>query len=110
MERLWAPWRIDYILSEKSDECIFCEGAGTGNARKHLVVHRGEQCLVMMNRFPYNNGHVMVAPVRHVGRLEDLVDDESADLMRVLQLSITSCCRCWDSGSYSCSRCAALEW
>ncbi|MFQ6091695.1 MAG: HIT domain-containing protein [bacterium] len=88
MERLWAPWRMKYILGEKSNGCIFCNGAGSDDDRKSLVLHRGEKCFVMMNQFPYNNGHVMIAPFRHEARLEDLDEDESLDLMRLLQLSV----------------------
>ena len=86
MEKLWAPWRMKYILGEKSSGCIFCDSAETEDDRSGLVLHRGEKGFVMMNRFPYNNGHVMVAPFRHVGTLEGLNDSESLDLMRLLQL------------------------
>lgn len=89
MEKLWAPWRMKYILGEKRNRCIFCIGSGGDDDRKHLVLHRGQRCFVMMNRFPYNNGHVMVAPFRHVGMLENLDDDESLELMRLLQLCVT---------------------
>ncbi|UCE17982.1 MAG: HIT domain-containing protein [Gemmatimonadota bacterium] len=88
MDKLWAPWRMKYILAEKKEGCIFCEGVVRGDDRGGLILHRGSSCFVMMNRFPYNNGHIMVAPYRHVGEFEDLNDAESLDLMKLLQLSV----------------------
>jgi ATP adenylyltransferase len=67
---LWAPWRIDYIQGPKSQECIFCDSAGTD--RDRLILHRGGRVSVMLNRFPYCLGHVMVAPNAHVARIHDL--------------------------------------
>lgn len=86
MERLWAPWRMKYIREEKNDGCIFCDGAANDDHRNSLVLHRSSKSFVMMNRFPYNNGHVMVAPFRHTGNFEDLNDNESLDLTKLLQL------------------------
>lgn len=88
MDKLWAPWRMKYILGEKSNGCIFCDGVAHGDDRRNLVLCRGSFCFVMMNRFPYNNGHVMVAPFRHVGNFESLHTDESLDLMKLLQQSV----------------------
>jgi ATP adenylyltransferase len=87
---LWAPWRIEYVRAPKSGACIFC-AAGAGdpsdeNAR--LVVQRGTLCFTMLNAFPYTAGHVMVAPYRHVGELEDLREDETAELMRLAKLAL----------------------
>ena len=69
MDRLWAPWRMQYILSgdETADECIFCKfpAAGPEHHREHLILHAGERAFVMLNKFPYNNGHVMVIPRAH---------------------------------------------
>jgi ATP adenylyltransferase len=70
MDRLWAPWRMAYILSgeERADECIFCAypAAGPGAYRRHLILCAAEHAFVMLNKFPYNNGHLMVVPRRHV--------------------------------------------
>ena len=88
MEKLWAPWRMKYILGEKSDGCLFCDVGANDDDRCNLVLHRGSSCFIMMNRFPYNNGHIMVVPFRHVGNLEDLSSDESLELMKLLQLSV----------------------
>ena len=88
MDKLWAPWRMRYILAEESDGCIFCDVVTREDDRGNLVLYRGSSCFAMMNKFPYNNGHIMLAPFRHVGHFESLNDDESLDLMRLLQLSV----------------------
>lgn len=84
MKQLWAPWRIDYILGPKPDECVFCL-PGPEEDEERLVLHRGKSCFVIMNKFPYNNGHIMVCPYRHVMALEDLTPEESGEAMSLMQ-------------------------
>jgi ATP adenylyltransferase len=86
-DRLWAPWRLQYIQGDKPDECIFCakpklddEGA--------LIVRRGQHCFVMLNAFPYTSGHVMVAPYEHTAGLAALDEPTSTELMGLTQESI----------------------
>ncbi len=74
---LWAPWRIEYITAPKGDRCIFCE------PDEGHVIERGERCFTMLNAFPYAPGHLMVAPRRHVGALEQLEDAELLELMQL---------------------------
>ena len=76
MKHLWAPWRIEYILSQKDEECIFCEKPGQDRDRENLVLFRGEKNVVMLNKYPYNPGHLMVAPYKHVAKLDALDDEE----------------------------------
>jgi ATP adenylyltransferase len=76
---LWAPWRIEYITGPKSDQCIFCEPDPA-----HLI-ERGERCVTLLNAYPYAPGHVMVAPIRHVGELDELDDAELLELMQLAQ-------------------------
>jgi ATP adenylyltransferase len=76
---LWAPWRIEYITGPKSDQCIFCEPDPA-----HLI-ERGERCLTLLNAYPYAPGHVMVAPARHVGDLDELEEPELLELMVLAQ-------------------------
>ena len=85
---LWAPWRIKYIESPKSQHCIFCIEGAEAKDRENLVVYRGRKSFVMMNRYPYNTGHLMVAPYRHVGDLVELTEEELLDLMKNVNLSI----------------------
>ncbi|MCM0082061.1 HIT domain-containing protein [Geomonas sp. Red32] len=79
MERLWAPWRMEYITEPKQPECIFCR---EGDDRQLLILHRTGLVMVMLNRYPYVNGHVMVAPVRHTSDLDTLSDEEMVALFR----------------------------
>jgi ATP adenylyltransferase len=76
---LWAPWRLEYIVQAGEQEgCVFCdEAAGALDEAESLLVHRGEHGLVMLNKFPYASGHVMVAPIRHVRGLDELNEDEA---------------------------------
>jgi ATP adenylyltransferase len=86
---LWAPWRIEYITGPKDGDCIFCAAAAARNEDPaHQPIDRTEHCLTILNAFPYAPGHVMVAPVRHVGALEDLTDDEMLETMRLASRSI----------------------
>lgn len=85
MKNLWAPWRIDYILGPKPDECVFCLPSDLKEDEQRLVLYRGRTCFVIMNKFPYNNGHIMVCPYRHVMAIEDLDASESQEVMELLQ-------------------------
>mgnify|MGYP000083849438 CR=1 FL=1 len=85
MERLWAPWRMEYILNSGQDAgCFLCRAieAPLDNAREALLVHKTESAIIVMNRFPYNNGHLLAAPVRHTADLTELSDVESSGLIR----------------------------
>jgi ATP adenylyltransferase len=86
---LWAPWRIEYITGPKEGDCIFCAAAASRNEDPaHQPVDRTEHCLTILNAFPYAPGHVMVAPVRHVGTLEDLTPDEMLETMQLARRAI----------------------
>src|ERR1051326_671503 len=86
MERLWTPWRLSYVTSASSgmSGCIFCD-ALTSHERDSLIVHRGAHCFAILNKFPYNNGHLMIVPNRHVARLNDLEADELSEFARLTQ-------------------------
>ena len=90
MKRLWAPWRMEYIEGEQRPGCLFCRViADPKDKDAELAIWRPEGALVMLNKFPYNPGHTLVAPVSHKGGLEDLDDAETRDLMRALRRTIT---------------------
>ncbi|MDD5347537.1 MAG: HIT domain-containing protein [Candidatus Omnitrophica bacterium] len=84
MDRLWAPWRIKYVQSKKTGGCLFCRASRASGARGR-VVFRTAGSICMLNIFPYNNGHLMVAPLRHTGTLERLGDAETLDLFRAVK-------------------------
>jgi len=86
---LWAPWRMAYIKkARKPTKCIFCVKAKERRDARNLLLHRGRHGFVMMNLFPYNSGHLLIAPYRHVKSLEQLPDDAALDLLRLTSLSL----------------------
>jgi ATP adenylyltransferase len=88
VERLWAPWRLEYISSaDDQSGCVFCS-AVEGDDEEKLVVHRGARALVLLNKFPYTSGHVMVAPQRHVGDFGELDDEEVLEAHRLASTAI----------------------
>ena len=91
MRNLFAPWRMEYIAGPPEPGCLFCRAweAPAGQDRQYLVVDREPGALVMLNKFPYNPGHVMVAPRAHVGSLVDLDDEQTLGLMRGVRRSLT---------------------
>ena len=89
-QRIWAPWRLRYVKNaNKSDDCIFCAKPLEGDDRATLVVHRGERCFVILNLFPYTNGHLMVAPFEHVGRYQDLPAETTAEMTSLAQRAMS---------------------
>jgi ATP adenylyltransferase len=88
MQPLWAPWRLQYILSKKGGGCVFCEEPKQDKDRENLILYRGSQGFVIMNLYPYNNGHLMVVPYRHLFSITELTDEELLGLMRMMQHSV----------------------
>ena len=91
MERLWRPWRINYVRNIESfrdEECIFCSKAELSDDKESLILYRGDTAFIIMNLYPYNTGHVMVTPYRHVGELELLEEAEMKELMDLTALAI----------------------
>jgi ATP adenylyltransferase len=85
MERLWSPWRLAYVTGTKRETgCVFCDAPGLP-ASESLLVHQGDTCYVVLNLYPYNNGHLMVVPYRHTGTLASLTPDELSEVMRLTQ-------------------------
>jgi len=95
MKLLWAPWRMEYIKESskvkrhktKINDCFICHGV-KGNQVKNLILYSNSSALVMMNRYPYNNGHLMVAPCRHVGAIEKLMPEERDAVFEMVQKSV----------------------
>ena len=82
-KQLWAPWRLEYIKgADEQAGCVFCDAAA-GEDEDKLVIRRGERAFVLLNKFPYSSGHLMVAPFRHVGELAGLDDDEALEVHRL---------------------------
>lgn len=85
MEKLWAPWRKEFILGQKEKGCIFCKRHKGKKDKENLILLRGKLSFVIMNKYPYNTGHLMVAPYRHVGKLEKVKQEELLDLASLTQ-------------------------
>jgi ATP adenylyltransferase len=82
---LWAPWRLEYVAhADEIPGCVFC------NPEDDLVLHRGELSLVLLNRYPYASGHLMVAPLRHVGDYGALTDDEALEIHRLVRAGLAA--------------------
>jgi ATP adenylyltransferase len=82
---LFAPWRYEYLVSDKSgDACFLCEAAASEEDRDDLVVHRGRKVFVILNRYPYTNGHVMVAPYAHEARLSESSQETLSELIQTV--------------------------
>lgn len=88
MKALWAPWRMEYILGKKEPECIFCSYPKKNNDRDNLILYRSAHNFVMMNKYPYNNGHIMVVPYIHTSTIDNLTDEILLDFMKVTQYSL----------------------
>ncbi|MFH2139124.1 MAG: HIT domain-containing protein [Candidatus Omnitrophota bacterium] len=88
MNKLWAPWRIKYIQGKKTKSCIFCQKPKQKKDSENFIIKRKKYSYSMLNTFPYNNGHVMVIPYRHVAELEDLKAGEIKEVMELVKESI----------------------
>ncbi len=88
MDRLWAPWRYKYLLDDEKEEgCIFCN-APKGDERKKYVLYKGNHSYVIMNIYPYNNGHLMVVPYDHEKDIENLKENTYKEMFELLQLCV----------------------
>src|SRR5208337_743452 len=85
METIFAPWRMEYIKGEKPDECVFCKCSVRCD---DYIMYEGKTAYVMMNRYPYVNGHLMIIPQRHVGNIEDLTQEERKEIFDLLEISV----------------------
>ena len=85
MDRLWAPWRSKYVKSKKDKGCIFCNKSKENKDKANYIVKRGKYCFAILNIYPYNNGHIMVAPYRHISDLDKLKKDELVEIMELTQ-------------------------
>jgi len=89
MDKIWAPWRSNYIFNKIDEEgCILCNRLEEKEDKKNHILYRGKKSFVIMNIFPYNNGHLMVAPFKHTAELEDLESEEGRELFETLTLGI----------------------
>ena len=90
MQKLWAPWREKFIFGRQEKGCIFCKRLKQKKDSQNYILYRGKSCFVIMNLYPYNTGHLMVVPNRHVGKLQSLTEAESLELMTASARSVSA--------------------
>ena len=88
MGQLWAPWRIEYVQRVKESGCILCQKPRENNDEANFILYRGQNNFLILNTFPYNPGHLMVAPYRHIANLQDLKDEEVKEHFDIVKKSI----------------------
>jgi ATP adenylyltransferase len=91
--RIWAPWRLAYVkdaAKDEAEECIFCAAPAAADDEANLIVHRGARCFVILNKFPYTNGHLMVAPYAHLATLPEVDAEAIAELMALAQQAMVA--------------------
>lgn len=102
--RIWAPWRLAYVKDAAKDieeDCIFCAKPAGNDDEANLIVHRGERCFVILNLFPYTNGHLMVAPYEHAARLQDLEPEVVTEMMSLAQRAMVRLEGVYDPHGYN---------
>jgi ATP adenylyltransferase len=90
MRHLWSPWRLEYLTAPKTEGCIFCDAVESDDDRENLVLLRGERAFLILNRYPYNNGHLMVVPYAHIPSLEDLDAATLTEIMLLLKRGLAA--------------------
>jgi len=104
-EQLWAPWRLKYIeAADKAQGCIFCDFPAEGAAHdpENFILHRGQYAYLILNAFPYSNGHLMVVPYRHTATLEDYTEAEMLDIMLLTRLATRALQEAFNPHAYNC--------
>lgn len=105
MDRLWAPWRMSYILETVKQEqvsgCVFCRMLAESDDVSNLILHRSPHSFVVMNLYPYNTGHLMVIPQRHTGDFGSITPEEHTDLGRLIEMSRQSIAECFTPHGYN---------
>lgn len=94
MKRIWAPWRMKYILQSRKAGCFLCSIFKSRRDQRHLVLQRGAYCYLLLNRYPYNNGHLMVAPYRHAATLENMRPEEMNEMMQLTSKACKALRKC----------------
>jgi len=87
---LWAPWRAEFVLGEKEEGCIFCNRFNMEDTVENLILFRGEHNFVILNKYPYNSGHTLIVPNRHLAYLEELSADEACEFFELTRRTVTA--------------------
>ncbi|MEW5795579.1 MAG: HIT domain-containing protein [Candidatus Zixiibacteriota bacterium] len=87
---MWAPWRAAFILGKKEKGCILCNRFRMEDSVENLILYRGEKNFIILNKFPYNTGHTLIVPNRHVSQLESLKADEAAEFFDLIRMTVVA--------------------
>jgi len=101
MEQIWAPWRIEYIEMEKPKGCILCDKPKENNDALNYILYRGDKNFVIMNTYPYNPGHLLIAPYRHIANLEELSDEELYEHWQIVSRSLKILRQAFNPGGFN---------
>jgi len=101
MEQIWAPWRIQYIEMEKPEGCIFCDKPKENNDALNYILYRGDKNFIIMNIYPYNPGHLMIAPYRHIANLEELSGEELYEQCQIVSRSLKVLRQVFNPGGFN---------
>lgn len=101
MEHLWAPWRIQYIRMEKPEGCFLCEKPKESNAEANYILYRGEKNFIVLNSYPYNPGHLMIAPYRHVASLAELTKEERHEHFELVSRGVEVLKKVFNPGGFN---------
>lgn len=102
MDHLWSPWRMKYIRRNKTPEkCVFCEAVKKEDGEDNLIVARGSHAFVILNRYPYTSGHIMIVPFEHIGPFEEMDDQTCSDVMRLIRQGISTLDRVYGPDGYN---------
>ena len=101
MEYIWAPWRLEFIQSEKPKGCILCDKPKQNKDAENYIIYRGQLNFVMLNAYPYNPGHLMVAPYRHIDSIEGMTDDELHEHFEIVRRSTSILREVYDPSGFN---------
>ncbi len=101
MERIWAPWRIKYIEMEKPEGCFLCDKPKEDDDSANYILYRGDKNFVILNSYPYNPGHLLIAPYRHVANLDELSDEERNENFEIVSRALKILREVFNSGGFN---------
>ena len=101
MKQMWAPWRMEYIQMKKAKGCFLCETPGQDNDAANHILYRGEKNFIIMNTYPYNPGHLMIVPYRHIASLEELTEEELHEHIDIVSRSIKVLRQAFSPGGFN---------
>lgn len=101
MENIWAPWRIDYIEMDKPESCFFCDKSKVSNDTNNYILFRGKYNFIILNSYPYNPGHLLISPFRHISTFHDFLDSERNEHFKIISRGIDCLTKVYNPGGYN---------